>query len=72
MCVSTCVALWGVQHNNTVQQEDDNNQNSEHMLVCQGTVVEVLKEENTYVTVEIKWDRECLRERETVKHHRIS
>jgi hypothetical protein len=32
------------------------------MLVCQGTVVKVLKEENTYVTVKIKWDRECLRE----------
>jgi hypothetical protein len=29
---------------------------------CQGTVVKVLKEEKNYVTVEIKWDRECLRE----------
>jgi hypothetical protein len=28
---------------------------------CQGTVA-VLKEENNYVTVRIKWDRECLRE----------
>ena len=32
------------------------------MLVCQGTVVKVMKEEKTYVTMEIKWDRECLRE----------
>jgi hypothetical protein len=29
---------------------------------CQGTVVKVLKEEKNYVTVEIKWDKECLRE----------
>jgi len=29
---------------------------------CQGTVVKLLKEEKIYVTVEIKWDRECLRE----------
>ena len=29
---------------------------------CQGAVVKVLKEEKNYVTVEIKWDRECLRE----------
>ena len=29
---------------------------------CQGTVVKVLKEEKNYVTVEIKWDGECLRE----------
>ena len=35
------------------------------MLVCQGTVVKVSKEEKTYVTVEIKWDRECLREGES-------
>jgi hypothetical protein len=27
-----------------------------------GTVVKVLKEEKNCVTVEIKWDRECLRE----------
>ena len=32
------------------------------MLVCQQTVVKVLKEEKTYATAEIKWDRECLRE----------
>ena len=32
------------------------------MLVRQGTVVKVFKEEKTYVTVEINWDRECLRE----------
>ena len=34
------------------------------MLVCQGqgTFVKVLKEEIPYVTVEIKWDRKCLRE----------
>ena len=32
------------------------------MLVCQETVVKVMKEEKTYVTMEIKWDRECLRE----------
>jgi hypothetical protein len=38
---------------------------------CQGTVVRVLKEEKTYETVEIKWDKECLRE-ETGKHHGIS
>ena len=29
---------------------------------CQATVVKVLKEEKHCVTVEIKWDRECLRE----------
>jgi hypothetical protein len=29
---------------------------------CQGTVVRVLKEENNFVIVEIKWDKECLRE----------
>jgi hypothetical protein len=29
---------------------------------CQETVVKVLKNEKNYVTVEIKWDRECLRE----------
>ncbi len=43
-------------------QEDSNRQNSENMLVCQGTVVKGLKEEKTYGTAEIKWDRECLRE----------
>ena len=32
------------------------------MLVCQGTIVKVLKEEKTNVTMEIKWDRGCLRE----------
>ncbi len=31
---------------------------------CQGTVVRVLKEENNFVIVEIKWDKECLRERD--------
>jgi hypothetical protein len=29
---------------------------------CQGTVGRVLKEENNFVFVEIKWDKECLRE----------
>ncbi len=29
---------------------------------CQGTDARVLKEENYFVIVEIKWDRECLRE----------
>ena len=31
------------------------------MLVRQGTVVKVFKEEKTYVTVEINQDKECLR-----------
>jgi hypothetical protein len=29
---------------------------------CQRTVKRILREETTYVTVEIKWDKECLRE----------
>ncbi len=29
---------------------------------CLGTVLRILQEERTYVTVEIKWDKECLRE----------
>jgi hypothetical protein len=31
---------------------------------CQGTVIRILREERTYVyvTVEIKWDKECVRE----------
>jgi hypothetical protein len=29
---------------------------------CQGTVLKILREEKTFVTVEIKWDKECLRE----------
>ncbi len=32
------------------------------MQWCQGTVVRVLKEENNFVIVEIKWGKECLRE----------
>jgi hypothetical protein len=28
----------------------------------QGTVIRILREERTYVTVEIKWDKECMRE----------
>jgi hypothetical protein len=31
---------------------------------CQGTVIRILREERTYVTVEIKWDKECMRERD--------
>jgi hypothetical protein len=45
-----------------LSQENSNCRNSGKMLVCQGTVVKVLKEKNTYVTVEIKCDRERLRE----------
>jgi hypothetical protein len=29
---------------------------------CQGSVIKVLKEEKTFVTVQIKWDKECLKE----------
>ncbi len=29
---------------------------------CQGTVIKVLKEEKTFVTIQIKWDKECLKE----------
>ncbi len=28
----------------------------------QGTVIRVMREERTYVTVEVKWDKVCLRE----------
>ncbi len=28
---------------------------------CQGTVIRLQKEERTYMTVEIKWDKKCLR-----------
>jgi hypothetical protein len=28
----------------------------------QGSVIKVLKEEKTFVTVQIKWDKECLKE----------
>ncbi len=31
---------------------------------CQGTVIRALEEERTYMTAEIKWDKECLRERD--------
>jgi hypothetical protein len=27
---------------------------------CQGTIIRILREETTYMTVEIKWDKECL------------
>jgi len=29
---------------------------------CQGTVMKILKEAQTFVTVQIKWDKKCLRE----------
>ncbi len=29
---------------------------------CQGTIPRILQEERAYVTVEIKWDKECLQE----------
>ena len=29
---------------------------------CQGSVIRILREKRTYVTVEIKWDKVCLRE----------
>jgi hypothetical protein len=29
---------------------------------CQGIVLRILREERTYLTIEIKWDKECLRE----------
>ncbi len=28
---------------------------------CQGNVLRILQDETTYVTVELKWDKECLR-----------
>jgi hypothetical protein len=37
---------------------------SESLQWCQGTVLKILREEKTYVNVEIKWDIECLREGE--------
>jgi hypothetical protein len=35
---------------------------SEILQWCQGTVVRVLKEDKNFVILEIKWDKECLRE----------
>ncbi len=29
---------------------------------CQRTAIRILREERTYVAVEIKWDKECVRE----------
>ncbi len=29
---------------------------------CQGTAIRILREERTYVSVEIKWDKGCMRE----------
>jgi hypothetical protein len=29
---------------------------------CQGTVIKVLNEEKTFVTIQINWDKECLKE----------
>jgi hypothetical protein len=37
-------------------------ENGEILQRCQGTVIRILREERTYVTVEIKWDKECLRD----------
>jgi hypothetical protein len=37
-------------------------EDGEIMQWCQGTVLKILREEKTYVTVEIRWDKECLRE----------
>ncbi len=34
----------------------------EILQLCQGTVVRVVKKENNFVIVEIKWYKECLRE----------
>ncbi len=31
-------------------------------MACTTPVLKILQDEKTYVTVEIKWDRECLRE----------
>jgi hypothetical protein len=38
------------------------NEDEKILQRCQGTVIRLLREERTYVTVEIKWDKECLRE----------
>ena len=32
----------------------------------------ILKEERTFVIVQIKWDKKCLRDREIMKQHVIS
>jgi hypothetical protein len=37
-------------------------EDGETLQWCQGTVIKVLREDRTYVTIEIKWDKECLRE----------
>jgi len=31
---------------------------------CQGTVMKILKEAQTFVIVQIKWDKKCLREQD--------
>ena len=31
---------------------------------CDGTVMKILKEAQTFVIVQIKWDKKCLRERD--------
>ena len=36
--------------------------NGENLQWCQGTVLRILKEEKTFVIVQIKWDSKCLRE----------
>jgi hypothetical protein len=36
---------------------------------CQGTVMKILKEERTFVTVKIKWDKKCLREGDNETTH---
>jgi hypothetical protein len=37
-------------------------EDGETLQWCQGTVIRVLREKRTYVTIEIKWNKECLRE----------
>jgi hypothetical protein len=37
-------------------------EDGEILQSCERTVLRRLREERTYVTVEIKWDKECLRE----------
>ncbi len=39
--------------------EDDD---GEILQWCQGTVMKILKEAQTFVVVHIKWDKKCLRE----------
>ena len=39
--------------------EDDD---GEILQWCQGTVMKILKEAQTFVIVQIKWDKKCLRE----------